>query len=68
MSEALFPSLPVQVSLDRQIECVERELAFRRRVYTRRVAAEQMLQRQADEEIACMEAVRETLLGLKGKA
>ena len=45
-----------------QIECVERELRFRRHVYARRVADGQMRQTQADREIALMEAVRETLL------
>lgn len=59
----LFASLPVQVSIERQLECVDRELAFRRRVYERRIADGKMTLRQADEEIACMEAVRQTVKG-----
>lgn len=57
----LFPDAPKQVSLDRMIECVGRELLMRRRVYPRRVESGAMSQRQADDEIAIMEAVRDAL-------
>lgn len=57
----LFPNAPSQVSLPRQIECVEREIAMRRRVYPRWVAVGKMQQAKADDEIAIMEAVVATL-------
>jgi hypothetical protein len=60
----LFPALPTQVSLARQIECVERELKHRRWVYPRRVALKKMKLSQMREEIAVMEAVLATLKGL----
>lgn len=44
-----------------QIECVERELKFRRYVYARRVAAGKMTQHKADDEIAAMTAVLASL-------
>ncbi len=58
---SLFNELSTQVSIARQIKCVERELAFRRRVYARRVAEDKMTQPKAADEIACMEAVLATL-------
>lgn len=61
MSSGLFSDLPTQVSLERQIACVDRELGFRRRVYARRVLQQLMTQAKADEELVCMEAVRATL-------
>jgi Xaa-Pro aminopeptidase len=57
----LFPDAPRQVSLDRMIECVGREVLMRKRVYPRRIEAQVMTQKQADEEIAVMEAVRHAL-------
>jgi hypothetical protein len=61
MSDGLFASLPVQVSADRQIECVIRELTFRRRVFKRRVDEGRMNQAHMDEELAAMEAVLATV-------
>jgi len=55
----------MQVPIGRQIECVARELKMRREVYGRRVAAQQMTQRKADDEIAAMEAVLATLQGIE---
>lgn len=55
MSE-LFP-----VPLIEQILCVERELAYRRRVYPRLIAAAKMSQSTADREITRMEAVKRSL-------
>lgn len=49
------------VPITRQVECVERELKLRRRVYTRRVIEQKMTQRHADDEIEAMEAVLATL-------
>lgn len=60
----LFDALPVAVSLERQIACVDRELKFRERVYSRRVGEGKMTQSQADTEIAAMRAVKATLLAL----
>lgn len=53
------------VSIERQIECVERELRMRRDVYARRVADGRMKQRKADDEIEAMEAVLVTLRDTK---
>lgn len=61
----LFPDAPKAASLDRQIECVEREIDMRRRVYPRWVAAGKMQQAKADNEIAVMEAVAATLRMVK---
>ena len=55
-------------SLDAQIACVRRELALRQRVYPRWVAASKMKQAKADEEIAAMQAVHDTLAKLKDAA
>ena len=53
--------LPRQVSIKAQIECVERELKMRRRVYPRWVDDGKMSQAKADQEIARMAAVLLTL-------
>jgi len=45
------------VSIERQIACVEREIALRRRAYPRWVQAGRMTEHQADREVAEMEAV-----------
>ncbi len=45
------------VSLERKLACLQRELGFRRRVYARRVERGQMSRQQADEEILVMEAI-----------
>lgn len=49
------------MSLEDQIACVERELAFRARVYPRWVADRKLLQATADLEMERMRAVLETL-------
>jgi hypothetical protein len=54
---ALFPDLPDSISDRRKLECIERELGYRRRVFPRRVDNAVMTQQQADEEIAVMEAI-----------
>lgn len=48
-------------SVQEQVDCVERELRFRRRVYARRIDAGQMTKRQSDREIGLMEAVLATV-------
>ncbi len=40
-----------------KLECVERELRFRRVVFVRRVDRKVMSQEQMDHEIGCMEAI-----------
>lgn len=55
----------LDISLDEQIECIQRELALRKVVYSRQVHAGRMHQRIADLEMARMGAVLETLQKLK---
>lgn len=59
----LFP-----ISIDEQIECVEREIRLRFRVYARRVSDRKMSQATADREIARMDAVLDSLRYLKETA
>ncbi len=61
-----YLAAPRFVTLDRQIRAVEREIDQRRETYPRRVSDQRMSQQFADEEIAVMEAVRDTLRGLRG--
>ena len=49
------------VPIERQVQCVERELKFRRRVYARRVVDKKMSKTQMDNELEAMEAVLATL-------
>jgi hypothetical protein len=49
------------VPLTDQLACARRELALRRKVYTRLVAMEAMLSTQAARELAAMEAIVQTL-------
>lgn len=65
---SLFNDLPRHVSIERQIECVERELVMRRRVYPRFVESGRMTKAQADSEINVMIAVRATLEAAKERA
>ena len=60
-TENLFPDLPTQITLRRQISCVEREIRFRHFVYPKRIQAGKMTADMAKSEISCMEAVLETL-------
>ena len=53
------------VSLERQIECVEREIRMRARVYPRWVKAGKLNADAAQEESAAMQAVLQTLLQLR---
>jgi len=55
----------VTVPIQRQIECVERELRMRRDVYARRVAEGRMTQQKAADELEAMSAVLETLRGVE---
>lgn len=58
---SLFPDLPPSVSLQRQIEGVEREIAFRVRVYERWIEQGRITRKKADEEVGVMRAVLETV-------
>lgn len=40
-----------------KLKCAERELKLRRRVYANRLVTGRMTKKQADHEIACMEAI-----------
>ena len=53
------------ITIERQIACVRREISMRRHVYPGWVERGKMTQGQADEQIACMEAVRATLEQLR---
>ena len=52
------------ISLDRQIQCVRREIGMRENVYPHWVAKRKMTQGKADDELAAMKAVLETLMCL----
>ncbi len=51
----------MSIPIEAQIQCVQREIKMRERVYARWVEAGRMSQRKADDEIATMRAVLETL-------
>ena len=53
-----------EVTLQEQLECIEREISMRSRTYPRWVAERKLTQTLADKEMARMNAVRSTLLGL----
>ena len=59
----LFPD--AEIPLAAQIECVEREIRMRQRVYARRVDQRQMTQKQSDKELGLMIAVLKTLKKLQ---
>lgn len=49
------------VPIEAQIACVEREIAMRERAYPRWVTQLKMTQKKAEQEVAAMRAVLETL-------
>ena len=53
------------ISLEQQIKCVGREIGLRRNVYPKFLMSGRITQEKADYEIAAMEAVLETLQGLR---
>lgn len=55
------------VSLSDQWKCAKRELRMRRQVYPRWVAAKRLNEFKAEEEIAAMEAIVQTLEELAAK-
>ena len=52
------------IGVEEQIQCVEREIKLRNRVYPYWVSKEKMTQKKADYEITAMQAVLRTLKGL----
>jgi hypothetical protein len=60
----LFHDGPVRYDLRDQLRCVNRELKMRKFVYPKRVTSGVLKQEKADQEIDCMEAVRDTLMEL----
>ncbi len=59
----MFPE--ADIPLVAQIKCVQREIAFRRRVYARRVSMGRMSEVFADQQIKLMGAVLKTLQELR---
>ena len=53
------------ISINQQIEEVEREIRMREQVYPRRVSERKMKQAQADRELSVMRAVLTRLKGLE---
>ena len=49
------------IPIERQIKCIEREIALRKRVYPKLVGSERMTTETAKEEVDVMQAVLETL-------
>ena len=58
----------MKIRLADQIKSVEREIAMRKAVYAKRVAAKAMSREKADYEIAAMEATRRSLQILQSYA
>ena len=52
-------------NLDTEIACILREIALRKHVYPRLVKSNKLTQKQADQELATMEAVYQRLVGLQ---
>jgi len=53
----LFPDEPVSISNRDKLECIEREIRYRERVYTRRWREGKMTLTQARREIAIMRVI-----------
>lgn len=62
-----FNLSPGVIPIEKQIQCVARELAMRRRLYPRWVAQQRMKETEAQREIERMEAVLHTLQELAGR-
>lgn len=57
----------LRASLERQIQCVRREIGFREKVYPRWVQLHKMSAEKASDERLAMESVLDTLLALHGE-
>lgn len=61
----LFPDEPAPaIDLREQLRCVNRELSYRRVAYPKWVIKGSLTQSKAEHELACMIAVRDTIMGL----
>lgn len=49
-------------TIRQQIQCVDREIAYRKMCYPKWVKAKRMTQAKADDEIDCMESIKKSLL------
>lgn len=69
MTESMFSDelAPVVITIDAQIECIEREIKIRRYVYQKRVSGGHMSQKLADKETARINAVLDTLKAIKAR-
>ena len=63
MADDMFPNAPIP--LRAQIECVEREIKMREKVYPRQMDKGHMTEERAVRELRTMEAVRDTLRKLE---
>lgn len=52
-------------SIEEQIACVAREMQLRGKVYGRWIEQKKMTRTKAEHEFRCMQAVRNTLVGLR---
>lgn len=59
--------MTTHISLEDQIKCIEKELAFRRKIYPVWIERGSLMPEGADIEISRMEAVLNTLKGLQGQ-
>ena len=55
------------ITIDQMVQCVDREIGMRERVYPRWVEQKKMLQTTADQELARMRAVRDLLLNIQAE-
>jgi len=55
----------VTVPIDVQVQCVEREISMRLRVYPKWCEQKRMTQKKADQEIEAMRSVLETLKNIQ---
>ena len=56
-----------EINLEMQIQCIERELQMRERVYPNLIVSRRMTQPKAEYELAAMKAVFRTLVDLKAE-
>lgn len=55
------------ITISEQIECIEREISQRKRVYPRLVTSGKMTQQKADREILTMYEILKTLRAIESK-
>jgi len=62
MDDLFGGAKPEDVTLERQVQCVQRELDLRRRCYPQWVATDRIGEAEANTELVCMDAVLHTLV------